>query len=105
LNPRIHFFRLSEENGGAMATATTLSRTSGGKEVNITTSVVSSKDSSMGNGSIVGTTDRRNVGPTAPDYFGSPVQQSGGWFKYFIEKNLSILTVKTKAVTQDNEGR
>ncbi len=82
-----------------MATATTLSRTSGGKEANITTSVVSNKDSSMG------TTDRRNVGPTAPDYFGSPVQQSGGWFEYFIEKNLIILTVKTKAVTKDNEGR
>ena len=54
--------RHGDENG-ALPTATSLTRNAGGKEVNITTSVVS-KDSI---GSIIGT--------TSSDYFGSPVQQ------------------------------
>ena len=56
--------RHGDENG-ALPTATSLTRNAGGKEVNITTSVVS-KDS-IANGSIIGT--------TSSDYFGSPVQQ------------------------------
>ena len=66
--------RHGDENG-ALPTATSLTRNAGGKEVNITTSVVS-KDS-IANGSIIGT--------TSSDYFGSPVQQQQqtGLFKNY----------------------
>jgi hypothetical protein len=74
------------DDNGAIVTATTLSRTSGGKEVNVTTSVVTSKDAALGNGSIVGT--------TCSDYFGSPAQNSssgifsrGQSYKTFCGRN------------------